>query len=202
MNNVYSFDVFDGWKRFQIIILNFACIAATSQRFDWLKLKFEYWIQVDRKNFCFERIEFNWICDWNLIDQFAKRKENIFICMKFKFFLNNLFALSSKYDFLIVSRRSRRIYFLKILKWCSWMYKKKVIDITRKTFSRRIFESKIKFDILKYEWFWTWWFNIDWFNLIIYYRNRMLSNYWIWLFKKQKLLRLCKKQRKQFRLRK
>ena len=47
-----------------------------------------------------------------LIDSLTKRRENIFVCMWLKLFLNCLSAFSSKYDFLIVSKRFAQAAFI------------------------------------------------------------------------------------------
>ena len=106
---------------------------------------------------------------WLINSQNAKRKENIFICMQFKFFLNYLSALSSKYYFL-----NYRIFRVVSIFWAYWndvfeCIKKNVIDITKKTSSRKILESKIEFDELIYWWLWClmtqYW---NWFNCYCY----------------------------------
>ena len=79
-----------------------------------------------------------------LIDQLTELREDIFICMWLKFFSDFLSFLSSKYDFLAVSRRSRRIYFSRALKWCFWMYEEKCYCMMWKTSFRKIFEQRIK----------------------------------------------------------
>ena len=79
---------------------------------------------------------------FDLIDQFAKHEEDIFICMWLKLFLNYFSVFSSKYNFSAISKSWCWTVFIFWKRWNDVFdcMIKKIIDMMLKTFSRRILE--------------------------------------------------------------
>ena len=130
MSNVYSLDVLDAWKRFQIMILNFVCIAATSQRLDWLKNRFVMSNSNWSQRFLFwTNWILCWICDeadlW-LINWRNFEKIFLFVCDSNFFWIVFLLFYQSM-TFLQYRNLDdlSSVYFLKASRWCLWMYKRR-----------------------------------------------------------------------------
>ena len=140
---------------FQTIILNF-CLHRCDESTNWLieienrmsnsnwLQKFWIWTNWIYLNL---RFEFDWKTRRNVeFKKFEKCRKNILIYMWFKFFWNFFFVFSSIYDIFVVSKflifcYFERRYFLKILKWCFWMYDKKNCFVTKKLFFFRCFRK-------------------------------------------------------------
>ena len=125
---------------------------ATLLIFNWLKLKLECRIQIDRKDFCFKT---NWI---QLNQRLKSDKSTRRTQKKYFYFykIQNLFS-SSLCSFVkiwffccIKTFRSSNVYFLRTLKWRFKLYKEKCYWQARKTSSRKILESRIWRDILMF----------------------------------------------------
>ena len=124
---------------------------AANQRFDWLKLKLECRTQIDRKDFCFERIEFfvefatKQIFDWLINSQNAKRIF-LFVCYSNSFQITSLFFRQSMNIFLSQNFDVSRAAFIfwKRRDDVFKCIKKNVVCIMWKTFSRKLFDRKTK----------------------------------------------------------
>ena len=115
--------------------------SATNRRLDWLKLKLECRIQIDRKDLCFERIELNWICDeadfW--LEWSARKTREKY------FYLYVTQALSELFFSFFSSCIEILMFRAAFILWENWddvfvCMIKKTIDMMLRTSFRRILE--------------------------------------------------------------
>ena len=88
-----------------------------------------------------------------LIDQLTEFREDTFICMWLKFFLNCLSAFLSKYDFFAVSRSwwfEQRLFFENVEMMFLNVWKKTLLIWCEKRLLKKFSKQKLKLDILNY----------------------------------------------------